>query len=410
MKHAPRPHKMDDVVSASPTAAFETVVAILPTYKQAAHVVPFLADPDRGVRERAAHIIEAHGGTEAAIRIAEYITSKDITIRNLAGDVLTRLGESAYTALIPWIDHPDHDARKFAIDLLALMGAQPCADLIGARLEDQDANVRLAAIDALAALNARHWAESIRELYDREAYAQPNVIAALGVFQHPEDVAFLESALLHNNPVVQLAAVEALAPWNIPAVYEALLRKIEVVSEMARPVLAASIIQQATSEQAALWPPQVRTTLVAMLNDLDPEYQRIAVAGLGKLQDDDVVHQLVSAIGRSDALDHEIYNVIRECTGVLSVVLEHIESCDIEPQVGAEFVLALLGQVYAFTAEADEEALVISFFEKHYYDLNLETRMAAVTVAEQLDDELRACLIKLAKNDVELADHLEIDF
>ncbi|GIV59780.1 MAG: hypothetical protein KatS3mg043_0869 [Rhodothermaceae bacterium] len=86
-----------------------------------------LADPDAGVRETAAQILLACGTEEAARLTVRHITSDNITVRNRAGELLAQMGEAAVAALVPYVDDEDHDVRKFAIDVLALLPARHVA-------------------------------------------------------------------------------------------------------------------------------------------------------------------------------------------------------------------------------------------------------------------------------------------
>ena len=186
-----------------------------------------LADADPGVREEAARLLENLATEEAAALVVPYIASEDITVRNLAGEVLVKIGAAAVEALAPALDDDHHDVRKFAIDVLAQLPAQRLADRIAARLHDDDDNVVLAAVDALGDLRATEHHDALRALYDHRPLARPSIVAALGAFGSEVDLDLLEQALDDEDPVVQYTAAEALAQQHLPGVLGLLLRKID---------------------------------------------------------------------------------------------------------------------------------------------------------------------------------------
>lgn len=356
--------------------------------------VRLLADPARGVREHAARVLLTLAGPRAAAAVAPLIAHADIGVRNLAGEVLAQLGKPAVDALAPYVDHADKDVRKFAIDVLAQLPAERLAPYIALRLADADPNVVLAAVDALGALRAAAYGPDLRALYGRMPLARPNVVAALGAMAGERNLAFLEDALDDEDPVVQLAAAEALSGYDTVHVLEALLRKAETVHPMAQPVVLAAIVrlQEQHRETVPALPPRLRPAFAAMLDDTDATYRRAAVRGLrsthaaggdGSSSDDDdsVAALLAGHAGQDDTVDVAIFEALAELPGAFNHLLQAATDGRLAVPTAVDFALGLVAR----RAVPEEEfSDVTRFVRAHFRLLDTDTRLAALNVAHRL--------------------------
>ncbi len=344
-----------------------------------------LADCDPGVRETAARLLVEIRTEEAARLTAPHIASDNITIRNLAGEVLTGMGEAAVPVVAEFIDHDHYDVRKFALDVLALLPSHDVADRIARRLEDPDANVRIAAVDALCALGASEYAEALRTLYEREPLMRPSVVAAFGAFGPGPHLDFLEEALSDEDPVVQFTAAEALAAWEAPEVFPALLRKVDEIDPMARPVLLKSMVSlwEKHPELADQLPDRLKTYLMEMLDDPDPEYACAAARGLHPFLDEESIDTLLSHTGIDDALDLEIFKALTLFPSSFMGIVRAIEGNRLQVIPGVQIVLGLLSRQ---ALAHDQWPQAGRFLQRHFHTLDLETKLAALGICQHLVD------------------------
>jgi HEAT repeat protein len=75
-------------------------------------------------------------------------------LRNAAVEILTRKGHEAVPMLLDQARCPDHDVRKFIIDVLGDIAAPEAIPILKMGLEDDDSNVRAAAAENLGKLKA----------------------------------------------------------------------------------------------------------------------------------------------------------------------------------------------------------------------------------------------------------------
>ena len=364
----------------------------------AAAAARLLADSDPGVRETAARLLVEIRTEEAARLTVPHIASDDITIRNLAGEVLTRMGEAAVRVVAEYVDHDHYDVRKFAIDVLALLPSHDMADRIARRLEDPDPNVRIAAVDALGALGASEYAEALCTLYEREPLMRPSVVAAFGAFGPGVHLDFLEAALSDEDPVVQFAAAEALAAWDAPEVFPALLRKVDEIDPMARPVLLKSMVSLwvRNPELTADLPDRLKDYLLEMLDDPDPEYACAAARGLHPFLDEESVDTLLAHTGTDDALDLEIFRALTHFPASFMGIVRAIEGGRLRIVPGVQIVLGLLSEQ---ALAHDQWPQAGRFLQRHFHALDLETKLAALGICRHLLDPALAPVLQAGATD-----------
>ncbi len=343
-----------------------------------------LTDPDRGVREAASHVLVLCLNEKAASLTASHIQSMNIAVRNLAGDALVRMQGVAVNALLPYIDSADKDVRKFAIDILAQLPAAPeSVEKIAAHLRDTDQNVVCASVDALGALHANQYVSELLELYDEAEYARPNIVSAAAKIQGDSDLKFFVKALSDNDPIVQLAAADALSSRKDRETTDILLEKLNQVSGLAKPVILHSLVVLFESaDKSEKMPASLKPDLLDMLDDPDPTYVRAAVRGLACLVDDEVLAALISHIGKADSIDSAILPVLTaQAQKSVKIALTQALAAD-NPLPTIKMVVLLIQNLsdtgFGFP-DNNETRAIAAFIGKHLSELDVETRIIALS-------------------------------
>lgn len=225
-------------------------------------------------------------------------------LRNAAVEILTRMGRDAVPMLLEQSGCPDHDVRKFIIDILGDIADPAAVPTLVRGLSDPDSNVRAAAAENLGKLKA--------------AEAVPDLLRAM---QHPD-------LLLQFTILDALSRIAAPVPLSelLPYKDEKLLRKalIDCLGKAgdasAVPELVAALVDPMRNvREAALLalvaifsrhPDEVRTRLAAADREplaasvagyLDETYnealKQAAIKVLGWLAADSSVVPLLGIIG-----------------------------------------------------------------------------------------------------------------
>ncbi len=390
--HLHRFRRADDPEQRS--QALEHIARTAPSATVAAVAAEALADADAGIREQASYLLVEQPTLEDAEHVAPHIASEDITTRNLAGEVLVQMGTVAVEALAPYLADDDHDTRKFAIDVLAQLpdAARPLAPEIAKALDDPDANVRLAAIAALGELGAAEYSDELRARYDEHPLARPDVVHAMGAFGPQADLELLEDALGDENPVVQLAATEALSTLHAPEILDLLLRKVDDVDPMARPVVLNGIVERCQTQQAPPeLPARLKVYFLDMLSDPSPEYRCAAAQGLRFFSDEGTFEAMLAHAGHDDDLDMELFKTLTTHPEPFLPVYRTTETGQMDGGTAATFTVGLLAQG---AVQEPYMARAGTFLQRHFEALSADDKMTAIGLCQQLDrPELQGVLL-----------------
>lgn len=190
-----------------------------------AALVTALEDPDKGIRETAAEAIMRRHSSHVPTFLCEYLANENIGTRNLASEILTTLGKQSVPALSKKVFDPDHDVRKFAVDILGTIRDRSSVEVVVRALNDSSLNVVCSAAESLGLLADPKSVGPLVETYDRFAEARAQIIEALGKIGDHSAIPALVKALDDTDPVVVFTAVEAMGNMRTREV-EPYLRKL----------------------------------------------------------------------------------------------------------------------------------------------------------------------------------------
>ena len=288
-----------------------------------------IQDANKGVRDTACRSLLAIGGPEAARAVVEYVASTEIVTRNLATDLLVRIGEPGVPALLPYLHDTDHDVRKAVVDVLGLIG--PSVPLVPVRdlLADEDTNVVVSAAEALGNMRNPEAVPALEKTYERCAYARPEVAEALAKIADPQSAAFirlrLSDALGHpaEDPLALLGLIEAAGAVCDAGMLGLLAGSFPSVPPGLR-AAALHAIARIAARTGAGFPalPDARATLVGMLSSADGAVAASAATWLSTIEGEDVTAALVRAYGASADLDLLLAPALRERPESLGILVE----------------------------------------------------------------------------------------
>ncbi|MEZ4224427.1 MAG: HEAT repeat domain-containing protein [Polyangiaceae bacterium] len=173
-----------------------------------------LGDTDWRVRKEAVSAAVGHDSPATVIPalVAALAPGENVGLRNAAVEALAGHGEDAVKALAVAIPSLDADGRKLAVDAVAKGGHPSALILLRSLVEDEDPNVRLAAIEALAAIGNACAGDAVRLL--SQCLKSADVLARLaaldGLNRLHAIVEFDDVAALIDEPLLAPAAMQAL--------------------------------------------------------------------------------------------------------------------------------------------------------------------------------------------------------
>lgn len=217
-----------ELTDAAEEARYQGVQGVDVTARGAADVlVRALYDRSWRVRKRAAERVAAIPDQEAVIsRLVHVLSERDETgARNAAAEALVRVGAPALPALTKLLRHPDPDQRKFAADILGLIGHPDGEAALIAALGDVDANVRAAAAEALGSLRGPNAARALEGcLSTDDSLLRLSALEALMRLGVPPPLPVL--AALQKEPLLRRAATRLMGFVRQPAALKEIARAL----------------------------------------------------------------------------------------------------------------------------------------------------------------------------------------
>jgi HEAT repeat protein len=237
--------------------------------------------------------------------IALLRSSDNAGLRNSAVESLERLGAGAVAALCSHLDDPDHDLRKFVIDILGNIGSPSCLPLLVRALDDADPNVRVAAAENLGKLGDPAALPHLLKILDGgEVWLKFTVLDALALIGVAVPLSSLEPLL--RESLLKRAIYDCLGALgdagSIPVLVGGLQEKGKNAREAAALALMRVRGRLAEKERqtlvdlplAALKGSETAKPLISLLSSTDPAVLEPLVQLVGTIGDERATAALLS--------------------------------------------------------------------------------------------------------------------
>jgi HEAT repeat protein len=174
-------------------------------------LVQMIKDPDKGVRDSLSFTLSYNGHPSIPKYLTPFISSEDIAIRNLAGDILLKIGPPAVDALLDYLPKGSDDDKKFIIDLLGLIGdsraSQPIYEILKTTEND---NVKLACIEAWGNIKSKEYINILYEMYKENELFKPTIIETFGKIGEPSTLDFMIEIFENEDDITKFSIIESL--------------------------------------------------------------------------------------------------------------------------------------------------------------------------------------------------------
>jgi HEAT repeat protein len=269
-----------------------------------AGLVMALEDEDRGIRELAAEHLIRIGGDTAAQLLTRFLGHADISVRNLAAELLVKIGREAVGALVDALDSPDHDIRKFALDILGPIREPATVGRVHDMLDDRNENVACSAAEALGLIGSSLSIEPLLQAFQAHEFLRPQAAEALGIIGDPAAFDGLCRQLTVADPVVLYSVIEGIGRLHHPGAIDILAPYLDHKEQMISDAATAAIIRtaHATGREAYRKLPaeKFKRFLIDGLSSSDPATVQFALAELRYWNDPEVIEHLVNLLQASE--------------------------------------------------------------------------------------------------------------
>ncbi|MEZ5359467.1 MAG: HEAT repeat domain-containing protein [Candidatus Zixiibacteriota bacterium] len=283
-----------------------------------AGLVMALEDDDRGIRELAADCLVKQGCDTSSRLLASFMGHNEISVRNLAAEILVRIGGNAVPALVEALDDNDHDVRKFALDVLGLIKDKSVAGRVHAMLDDRNDNVACSAAEALGHLGTEDSVEPLLTAFDKHDFLRPQAAEALGRIGSASAYDGLVQHLHADDPVVLYSVIEALGRLGDTRAIEHLHQFLESDQELISDAATAAVIRLAKAGDKTTYAKfsdkRLKKFLLDSLNSDDPTIVQFALQELRHWNEPEIVEELLHLIVKSDG------DIVEQISDILKLV------------------------------------------------------------------------------------------
>ncbi|HTY59663.1 MAG TPA: HEAT repeat domain-containing protein [Bacteroidota bacterium] len=361
-----------------------------------------LQDANKGVRDTACRSLLVTGGADAARAVVEYVCSPNIVTRNLATDLLMKIGLPGVPALLPYLKDVDHDVRKAVVDVFGLIEGNVQVGPVLELLSDPDPNVVVSAVEALGNMKSPLGVAGLEETFERCDYARPAVAEALGKTGDPRSRDFVMAKLRHSlarvseDPLTLLGLVEAAGAVGGNDALDLLARGYGGIPPGIRAAALHAIARIASRTGTPLPPlPGIESVLAGMLNMEDLQVRTSAATWLRQRAGAESVAAMVQAYGASPEVDALLAGALmdrRESLPALAAALEGGPGPSARGKAAllSQLILARIRAVMRTGEAPSEEGLIASAFDavaRAWENADQDTRSSLIDAMFRLDGD-----------------------
>jgi len=275
-----------------------------PNSESLKHLIGMLSDEKSHVVNTAANSLVSLGSREALEETIPLLRLDDARLRNLAFEIIIKIGAVALSQVVALVNDNDRDVRKFAVEILRQIGGPGTEDPLIRSLFDEDNNVTMAAAEALGIVGTQRAVPHLIECLEREPWLKYAALKSLGEIGGEDAL----NAILATDPeeesIVLFHAIAALGAMEDSRSLDFLIRLLE----KKEPILLPSIIQaierviKKVDESTVMETKKIIpiSEVILLLKSDNTDLVRSAIVLLGLFREDAAVEELVKLYAESN--------------------------------------------------------------------------------------------------------------
>ena len=331
-------------------------------------------DRDKGVRNAVDMTLSYNPSRRIPKFLVKYISSPSIATRNLAGEILIKIGSRAVDAMLEYIDSGNDDDKKFLIDVLGLIGdKKPSQHILVLMNNCKNDNVILACVEALGSLSCVESLDALLQFYERNELFKPTIIEALGKIGTKKALNFITSRYNEEDELTKFSMIESLGSVGDEESFFFLVSELENTSgPIVWPIVNSIYNLKEKYNLDIPYDEKMKNALLQTVNCGHEKYVNSAVHLITAFDDEETILTCIKVYGTNAEQDEIVKQKIFSHPQILFLALP--DSIDNR----SENIRSLLELVKEF-AEGDREIFVKMLS-------NIQIRNLADAFAKCLDD------------------------
>ncbi len=350
------------------------------------YICSLVEDRDKGVRNSVDIMLSTNPSNQIPGFLVKYISSVNISTRNLAGEILLKIGSKAIDAMLKYLDSGTDDDKKFIIDIMGLIGdskaGEPILEIM--KVNDND-NVVLACVEALGNLAFLDSLDFLFQVYEKNELFKPTIIEAFGKIGSKRALDFITLKYNEEDDLIKFSIIESLGLIGDVESFFFLLSELSRTSGPIIWPIINSIFE--LKEKFNFDVPYDEGTKVAILQTIyqaEPKYRKAAVHLITAFDDEEIFLTCLKVYGEDFDLDEIIKLKIFEKPAILFISISSLIN---QKSENLRSLLELAKEITENNPEVVKELLS-----------NLQRRDLADSISKCLnnpDEEVRKLAIEL---------------
>ncbi len=270
---------------------------------------------NKGIRNLLIHFFLSNRFESLPNCVVNYISSKDITLRNLTGEILLQYNKFSIDALIDFINKSENDFDiKFAADILATIVDEKSEHALFDLLEKtKNDNVIISCIEGFGNNRSVNSIDKLKDLYYQKDIFKPYVIEALGKIGSEESFKFIIECYKDGDPLVKYNVLESLGNIGNEDSFFFLIGELQDADEsFVEPILESIYKLQNKYGFDLPYDEKIKRALLIMLNQTDVEHIKIAIKFLTPYNDLELIYEMLRHYGIDEEIDSIIFNKVSQ--------------------------------------------------------------------------------------------------
>lgn len=273
-------------------------------------IVKALTDENKAIRNAASNFLTYNRNISIPDYVVGYISSQEISLRNLAGEILIKKDRQAVDSILTYLASSSNDDDiKFLIDILGLIGDRKAEDLIINILEtNNNENVIVACIEALGNFLSEKAIDNIIPFYDKSDVLKPVVIEAIGKIRNPKSIEFIIDHFDTDDDLQRFTIIESLGEIGTEDAFYFLLSKMEQLTGAFSWQLLESIYKLKLKYNLEIpFDEKMKKCLLDTILNAEPRYKITAAHLASTFNDKDILLACLNIYGIDQELDEKLY-------------------------------------------------------------------------------------------------------
>lgn len=269
-------------------------------------LISFIEDNDQGIKSCLSISLSKSKDSRVPKFLVKYISSTDIAVRNLAGEILVNSNADSVEVISNYLlKSENHDDQKFCIDLLGLIKDSRAEEVIIKILDTtKDENVKLSCLEALGNIKSSTAIDKIISCYNENELFKPTVNEALGKIGSKKALNFMLERYPNEDELTKYSIIESLGNIGDIDTFFFLISELHKVTGPLSWVILSSVHQlQEKYNLDVPFDEKVKTAILNTIYDAQPEYKKAAIYLLKEFNDKEILSACLKSMGYDFELD-----------------------------------------------------------------------------------------------------------